>query len=84
MDIANRFCSYFSSIGPNLAKEIHSSVSHCSFLSGHFCQSVFFDPVSPNELSEISNAFRPGKAAGRKALEISDSSFGVTGSKNTD
>ena len=34
VDIANRFCSYFSSIGPNLAKEIHSSVSHRSFLSG--------------------------------------------------
>ena len=46
VDIANRFCSYFSSIGPNLAKEIHSSVSHRSFLSGHFCQSVFFYPVS--------------------------------------
>ena len=37
VDIANRFCNYFSSIGPNLAKEIHSSVSHRSFLSGHFC-----------------------------------------------
>ena len=57
VDIANRFCSYFSSIGPNVAKEIHSSVSHHSFLSGHFCQSVFFDPVTPNELSEISNSF---------------------------
>ena len=41
VDIANRLCSYFSSIGPNLAKEIHSSVSHRGFLSSHFsCQSV--------------------------------------------
>ena len=71
VDIANRFCNYFSSIGPNLAKEIHSSVSHRSFLSGHFCQSVFFDPVTPNELSEISNAFRSGKAAGHDRIPIS-------------
>ena len=62
--------SYFSSIGPNLAKEIHSSVSHHSFLSGHFCQPVFFDSVTPNELSEISNAFRPGKAAGHDRIPI--------------
>lgn len=71
VDIANRFCSYFSRIGPNLAKEIASSVSQRSFLSGHFCQSVFFDPVTPNELSEISNAFRPGKAAGHDRIPIS-------------
>ena len=71
VDIANRFCRYFSSIRPNLAKEIHSSVSHRRFLSGHFCQSVFFDPVAPNELSEISNAFRLGKAAGHDRIPIS-------------
>ena len=44
---------------------------HRSFLSGHFCQSVFFDPVTPNELSEIFNAFRPGKAAGHDRIPIS-------------
>ena len=57
VDIANRFCSYFSSIGPNLAKEIHSSVSHRSFLSGHFCQSVSFDPVTPNEYRKFPMLF---------------------------
>ena len=36
-----------------------------------FCQSVFFDPVTPNELSEISNSFRPGKAAGHDRIPIS-------------
>ena len=71
VDIANRFCSYFSSVGPNLAKEIHSSVSLCSFLSGHFCRSVFFNPVTPNELSEISNSFRSGKSAGHDRIPIS-------------
>ena len=32
---------------------------------------MFFDPVTPNELSEISNAFRSGKAAGHDRIPIS-------------
>ena len=32
---------------------------------------MFFDPVTPSELSEISNAFRPGKAAGHDRIPIS-------------
>ena len=31
MDIANRFCYYFSNIGPNLAKRIQSTTSHKIF-----------------------------------------------------
>ena len=50
---------------------MHSSVCHRSFLSGHACQSVFFDPVTPNELSEISNSFRSGKSAGHDRIAIS-------------
>ena len=34
VEIANKFCSYFSSIGPNLARGIQSSASHRSFLNG--------------------------------------------------
>ena len=32
---------------------------------------MFFDPVTPNELSEISNAFRPGKATDHDRIPIS-------------
>ena len=32
--IANKFCQYFSNVGPNLAKGIQSSISHKIFLSG--------------------------------------------------
>ena len=71
LDIANRFCSYFSTIEPNLAKEIHSTVSYRSFLSDHFFQSVFFDPVTPIELANISNAFRSGKSACHDRIPIS-------------
>ena len=37
VEVANRFCSYFSSIGPNLAKKIQPPPSsHKDFLSGSF------------------------------------------------
>ena len=38
VEIANKFCSYFSNIGPNLARNIQSSSSHRSFLNGSFTQ----------------------------------------------
>ena len=42
--IANRFCEYFTNIGPNLAKSIPASdKSHRSFLKGGFIDSFFFD-----------------------------------------
>ena len=37
-EIANRFCHYFSNIGPNLAKRVQSHISHKTFLSGNFSQ----------------------------------------------
>ena len=37
-EIANRFCHYFSNIGPNLAKQFQSATSHKDFLSGDFSQ----------------------------------------------
>ena len=37
VEVANRFCSYFSSVGPNLAKKIQPPpCSHKNFLSGSF------------------------------------------------
>ena len=43
VEVANRFCSYFSSIGPNLAKKIQPPpCSHKDFLSGSFPESIFF------------------------------------------
>lgn len=43
MEIANRFCYYFSNIGPNLAKRIQSATSHENFLFGGFPQSMFLN-----------------------------------------
>ena len=64
VEIANKFCSYFSSIGPNLARGIQLSASHRSFLNGSFTQSIFFNPTTQDEIAEIAKTFLPGKAAG--------------------
>ena len=39
VEIANKFCTYFTNIGPSLVKNIQSSHSHRSFLTGSFTQS---------------------------------------------
>ena len=69
--IANNFCSYFSNIGPNLARSIQSSSSHCSFLNGSFTQSLFFNPTTQAESVEIAKTFLPGKAAGYDQIPMS-------------
>ena len=68
--IANKFCQYFSSIGPNLAKGIQSSTSHKPFLSGTFNQSIFLDLATEEEIT-IANQFQSGKAAGHDNIPMS-------------
>ena len=63
VQIANN-CSYFSNIGPNLARGIQSSASHRSFLNGSSTQSIFFNPTTQDEIAEIAKTFLPGKAPG--------------------
>ena len=69
--IANKFCQYFSSIGPNLAKGIQSSTSHKTFLSGTFNESIFLDLATEEEIITIANQFQSGKAAGHDNIPMS-------------
>ena len=66
LEIANRFCRYFSNIGPNLAKNTPASqtASPESYLTQQFSSTLFIDPVTENEVIEITNKFHPDKAAG--------------------
>ena len=65
MEIANHFCEFFTNIGPNLAKMIPSSTSSFrSFLSGSFINSIFLEPTTESEISEICASFRAGTSAG--------------------
>jgi len=64
IEVANRFSSYFSSIGPNLARKIQSPpCSHNDFLFGAFLESIFFNPTTKDEIITIAQSFASGKAA---------------------
>ena len=61
--IAEQFCKYFSNNGPALANNIPAtSVSHRSFLSGNFLESLFLDSVSEQEVIEICKSLKSGTA----------------------
>ena len=72
IEVANRFSSYFSSIGPNLARKIQSSpCSHKDFLSGAFLESIFSNPTTEDEIITIAQSFVSGKAAGYDSIPMS-------------
>ena len=73
IEVANRFSSYFSSIGPNLARKILSPPcqSHKDFLSGAFRESIFFNPTTKDEIITIAQSFASGKAAGYDSIPMS-------------
>ena len=69
--IANRFCEYFTNIGPNLAKSIPASdKSHRSFLNGGFINSFFLQSASEQEVTEICSSFRSGTAPGYDSISM--------------
>ena len=72
VEVANRFCSYFSSIGPNLAKKIQPPPSsHKDFLCGSFRESIFFSPTTEDEVITIAQSSTSGKAAGYDNIPMS-------------
>ena len=70
-EIANRFCHYFSNIGPNLAKWIQSATSHKDVLSGDFSQSMFLDLATLEEIIDTTRKFPAGKSAGYDNIPMS-------------
>ena len=71
LEIANRFCHYFSNIGPNLAKRIQSATSHKNFLSGDFSQSMFLALATQEDIVDITCKFPAGKSAGYDNIPMS-------------
>ena len=58
LEVANRFCNHFSSIGPNLAKAIQlPSCSHKDLLCGSFQESIFLNPTTKGEIITIAQSF---------------------------
>ena len=72
-EIANKFCQYFTSIGPNLASKIPpASKSFREFINRVPSKPLpNFAPVTPKELYEIVKNFKDGKAPGVDDIAIS-------------
>ena len=65
LQIANKFCHYFTNIGPNLAnKFLDTSKSPLKYMNDNFPNSLVFNLVSDNEVINIVNSFKSGSAAG--------------------
>ena len=63
--IANKFCSYFTNIGRNLAENIQqSTISNLTSLSGCYQSSIYIDPTTQSEIIEIVMSFESNKASG--------------------
>ena len=69
--IANTFCSYFTSIGQSLAEQIPvSPVSPKSFLRDNYNESVFLSQTTKDEIIKISKSFQSGKAPGFDGVKM--------------
>ena len=64
-EIADKFCKYFTNIGPNLAgtiRDVNCSVS--SFISDVNPPPITLKPITAGELESICSMFASGKAPG--------------------
>ena len=65
LQIANKFCHYFTNIGLNLANKIpDTSKSPLKYMNDNFPNSMVLNLVSDNEVTNIVNSFKSGSAAG--------------------
>ena len=65
LDIANRFCDFFTNIGSNLSKNIPSSTqTPTRYLSGNFVNPLFFNTADESEIIEIVSSLRSGITGG--------------------
>ena len=70
-EIADKFCKYFTNIGPNLASAIHevnSSVN--SFIGDVNLPPITLKPTNPCELESICSMFASGKAPGHDNMSM--------------
>ena len=72
MEIADKFCKYFTNIGPNLASAIRDvNSSFTSFLGNVNHPPITLKPTNPCELESICSMFASGKAPGYDNINIS-------------
>ena len=88
MDIADRFCKYFTNTGPNLASAIPTvnSATFHSFLGGKDYPPIILQPTDTRELESICSLFSPRKAHGYDniAMRVIKHSFHLISAPLTD
>ena len=63
--VANRFCLFFSNIGPNLASKITShDLAFTNFLPDHVNESIVLNPTDVTEVQEIGCSLKSGNSMG--------------------
>ena len=71
MEIADRFCKYFTNIGPNLAKSIPKvNPSFRSYLGDNIRSSINLKPTTTSELESICDMFASKKAPGYDSIPM--------------
>ena len=71
MEIADRFCKYFTNIGPNLAKSIPKvNPSFRSYLGDNIRPSINLKPTTTSELESICDMFASEKAPGYDSITM--------------
>ena len=69
--MSSTFNSYFTSVGPNLASEIH--VNHCDynqFLFEPFGESLFLRPTNSFEIIKIVQSLKSSKSTGYDGISV--------------
>ena len=62
--IANKFGTFFSNIGQNLANKIPAvDVSYKAYLQGNYINSLFFLPTTPKEVESVAILFKNKKSS---------------------
>ena len=70
-EIAQTFNEYFTSIGPELASSIDFNVRHfADYICDHSETSLFFTPVTENEILTIVQSLEPSKSCGYDEINV--------------
>ena len=79
--IANKFCEYFTNVGPSLASKLSNSrILYETYLSNNrVSETIFLKPVTERELKEIACKFKTGKASGFDQIKTDDIKCNIEG-----
>ena len=71
--IANKFCEFFTNVGPSYAKKLPpSNISPHFYLGNKIRDSIFLSPVTENEIKNLSSELKSGKSTGFDNISVSD------------